>query len=313
MNFKEDVRIGLSDNPKHISSKYFYDAVGDKIFQAIMKMPEYYPTNSEYEIFSTRTKAMFRALNLENTAFDLVEFGAGDGFKTKILLERLVEMSVNFRYFPIDISADTLHLLTADLNKRFPSLEVIPENMEYFKALDNIHAYSKDPKLILFLGSSIGNFLPNQTVAFLARLHAQLRPGDKLLIGFDLMKNPKTILAAYNDHRGITKAFNMNVLNRINKELGGHFDLDLFDHYPTYDPDTGLAKSYIVSLKNQEVAIDALNETFTFYAGETIHTEISRKYSIAAIESLFSETKFKVIEHFFDCKQYYVNTLAEKV
>jgi dimethylhistidine N-methyltransferase len=312
MGFLEDVDAGLSADRKAISSRYFYDANGDKIFQAIMHMPEYYLTDVEHEIFSTRAKDILKALDMGDEVFDLVEFGAGDGLKTKILIERMTEAKARFRYVPIDISGDVLQTLKSDMEARFPQLEVAPENKEYFAAMEHINLLSKRPKLILFIGSSIGNFLEDRTRIFLNTLWEKMNPGDKVLIGFDLQKNPHTILKAYNDPHGITKAFNLNVLTRINNELKGNFDLDGFDHYPVYDPDSGLAKSYLVSLKKQSVYIQALDKTFHFEMGETIHTEISRKYTVAQIEDLFGTAKFKICEHFFDCKHYYVDTLAEK-
>lgn len=313
MSFKEDVLNGLRAKSKHLSSKYFYDAKGDKIFQDIMKMPDYYLTDSEYEIFSTQTKDIFNALQLGGNQFDLVEFGAGDGYKTKVLIDRLLHTKADFRYIPIDISNDVLEDLKSDFEKLFPGLDIQPENAEYFQALKNIRAKSDNPKVVLFIGSSIGNFLQERTVAFLDGLYSELKPGDKVLIGFDLQKNPKIILRAYNDSQGITKSFNMNVLERINRELGGHFDLDAFDHYPNYDPESGLAKSYIVSLKNQKVRVDDLDETFIFSDGECIHTEISRKYTLEQIEDLFKGSGFNLVKHFLDKKHYYVDTLAKKL
>jgi dimethylhistidine N-methyltransferase len=277
-----------------------------------MRMPEYYLTDVEHEIFSTRARDILKALDPGSKDFDLVEFGAGDGLKTKVLLERLLDADANFRYVPIDISGDVLHHLKADLNKRFPTLVVEPENKEYFAAIEHLNQVSRRPKLILFIGSSIGNFLEERTLEFLNTLYACMNPGDKVLIGFDLQKNPATILAAYNDRQGITKAFNLNLLVRMNRELKANFDLDSFDHYPVYDPDSGLAKSYIVSLKQQSVYVAALDKSFHFTNGETIHTEISRKYTVAQIENLFTKTGFKTCEHFFDCKHYYVDTLAVK-
>lgn len=312
MGFAEDVDAGLNAPQKQISSRYFYDASGDKLFQAIMHMPEYYLTDSEHEIFSNRAKDILLALDLDKEGFEMVEFGAGDGYKTRIFIERLLEAGANFRYIPIDISGAVLDGLQKELKAQFPDLEVKPENAEYFAALEHINRISKRSKLILFLGSSIGNFLEERTLSFLKALYDTLNEGDQVLIGFDLQKNPHTILAAYNDQQGITKAFNLNLLARINRDLGGHFDLDQFDHYPMYDPETGLAKSYIVSLKDQEVHIAALNKTYHFKLGELMHTEISRKYTMASIESLFQRTGFKVVEHFFDSKHYYVDTLAQK-
>lgn len=313
MSLKEGVAIGLSAPQKYIPSRFFYDAEGDLIFQAIMKMPEYYLTNCEYEIFSTQTEAILSQLNLDGRPFDLVEFGAGDGFKTKILVERLIAAGAKFTYMPIDISGDVLESLEADFKQRFPSLEIKAQNAEYFEALENIGKESKNPKLVLFLGSSIGNFMEDRTIKFLNGLNDKLNSGDHAIIGFDLKKNPQTILAAYNDKQGITRAFNMNLLKRINRELGADFDLECFEHYPMYDPETGFAKSYLVSLKNQTVKINDLDSSFDFEVGETIHTEISRKYSVSQIEALFENANFKLSKHFYDCKHYYVDTLVQKL
>lgn len=313
MDLKQGVAQGLSAPQKYIPSRYFYDAEGDLIFQAIMKMPEYYLTKAEYEIFSTQAEAILSELKLDGQSFDLVEFGAGDGFKTKILVERLIAAGAKFTYMPIDISGDVLESLEADFNQRFPSLEIKIQNAEYFEALENIGKESKNPKLVLFLGSSIGNFREDKTIKFLNVLNDKLKSGDHAIIGFDLKKNPHTILQAYNDKQGITRSFNMNLLKRINRELGADFDLEAFEHYPTYDPETGFAKSYLVSLKNQTVKINALDTSFDFEAGETIHTEISRKYAIKEIKALFGDTNFQVSKHFFDCKHYYVNTLVQKL
>ena len=213
---------------------------------------------------------------------------------------------------PIDISGNVLVSLKSDFNARFPNLKIETQNAEYFEALENISKESKNPKLVLFLGSSIGNFLEDRTILFLEALYNKLNSGDYAIIGFDLKKNPHTILQAYNDKQGITRAFNMNLLKRINRELDADFDVGSFDHYPMYDPETGFAKSYLVSLKNQTVKINALNTSFDFENGETIHTEISRKYSIHQIETLVEKAKFKVAKHFFDCRHYYVDTLIQK-
>ena len=313
MNFKEDIAAGLKADQKYLPSRYFYDAEGDKIFQAIMKMPEYYLTKSEFEILSTQAQDILAAIKADGREFDLVEFGAGDGFKTKILIEKLIAAGAKFRYIPIDISKDVLVNLKADFEKLFPRLEIQPENAEYFHALEQINNKSQNPKVVLFLGSSIGNFREDSTVKFLNGLNNKLNKGDYTFIGFDLKKNPNVILDAYNDSQGITKAFNLNLLKRINRELGADFDLDAFDHYPYYDPESGFAKSYIISLKKQRVTIGGLKESFDFESGEAIHTEISRKYTTHQIEVLFTNAGFKVSKHFYDSRHYYVDTLAEKI
>jgi len=312
MGLAEDVTRGLTSKNKFILSRYFYDAQGDQLFQEIMKMPEYYLTNSEYEIFSTKGAEVLKAFSNEAKSFDLVEFGAGDGTKTRILLKRLLENGADFRYIPIDISADVLENLKESLEEEIPELEVRPENAEYFAALENIRKESARPKLILFIGSSIGNFKEEVIKKFLDELFDKMSSGDQILLGYDLMKDPNIILRAYNDAAGITRAFNLNVLKRINRELDADFDLEAFEHYPFYDPESGYAKSYLVSLKKQSVHLKNIQLTVDFEVGEVIHTEISRKFKVADIERYFSNSGFHTVEHFFDCRHYFVDTLAKK-
>lgn len=311
-NFARDVDAGLSAPFKFLLSRYFYDAKGDSLFQEIMHMPEYYLTDAEYEIFLKQGTDLLQAMRVDAGGFDLVEFGAGDGYKTKVLINSMLAENATFTYRPIDISSDVLAALKYELGLKFPKLKVEPQHAEYFTALEQIGKKSQLPKLVLFLGSSIGNFPEDRTVAFLNALNHKLKSGDKVLIGFDLKKNPEVILRAYNDPAGITRRFNLNILTRINRQLGGHFDLDRFEHYPTYDPESGFAKSYLVSLVEQDVAIDALEKSYRFGVGECIHTEISRKYSIPQIEKLLTGSGFKLSKHFTDSRGYYVNTLAEK-
>ena len=313
MEFLEDLVAGLTSRPKYLYSKYFYDANGDRLFQQIMKMPEYYLTDSEYEIFSTRATDILEALSLEHRKFELVEFGAGDGFKTKMLIHRLLEAGTPFRYVPIDISENVLGLLEKDLKSHYPDLEVLPIHSDYFEAIEKINHASEKPKLVLFIGSSIGNFRLGKTEEFLKALFDSLREGDQVLIGFDLQKHPKIILDAYNDKTGITKAFNLNVLRRANRELDADFQIEAFDHYALYDPDDGTARSYLVSLERQMVRIGAANIVVEFEKGETIHTEISRKFNIPQIEKLLTDAGFTMVEHFYDCKHYFVDSLAKKM
>ncbi len=309
--FAQDVNEGLSAKNKYLSSRYFYDAKGDKIFQQIMKMPEYYLTDCEYEIFDLQKHEILEAIK-PDCKFDLVELGAGDGYKTKLLLEHFLKQEVNFEYFPVDISSDVLHELSADLKNLFPNLNVRPLNNEYFSALDRLNEMEDCPKVILFLGSNMGNFTPERAQIFFSKLQQAMNPGDKLLIGVDLKKDPRTILKAYNDEAGITRSFNLNLLERMNRELGANFNLDNWDHYPTYDPFTGECRSYLMSTVNQEVHIEATGNTYKFNHSEPVHMEISRKYSLNDLEELASNTGFKVQKHFLDSKEYFVDTLWEK-
>jgi len=306
--FAKEVQEGLESNPKSLSSKYFYDAKGDELFQQIMAMPEYYLTNSEFEVFSTHKEALREAFG--NSIFNLVELGAGDGTKTKILLEHFIEKGSNFYYSPIDISGNVLEHLKTDLSVLWPDLEVNSVAAEYFRGLAQL-SESSDRKVVLFLGGNIGNMSLEEAENFLISMHQNLNKGDLVLIGFDLKKDPQTILDAYNDPAGITSAFNLNLLERINRELGANFKIEQFKHWETYHPISGATESFIISKQQQNVYIEALNRSFDFEAWEAIHTELSQKYSLRDIQELASTIGFTSIGQFFDKKRYFVDALWE--
>ncbi len=310
-NFANDVLTGLSAQPKSLPSRYFYDAKGDRIFQQIMRMPEYYLTNCEFEVFEQQKQQILEAID-PGKKFDLVELGAGDGFKTKVLLRHFLEQNADFEYFPVDISNDVLKHLADDLSQLFPDLNVSVLNYEYFQALKKLNELDDSPKVILFLGSNIGNFTPESVVSFFKELNNTMRQGDMLLSGIDLKKDPGVILEAYNDKTGITREFNLNLLDRINRELEADFIIDNFKHYPIYDPVSGEARSYLISLKEQDVRIGSLNRTFHFERAEPIHMEISKKYSLREIQDLADVTNFKVKRHFTDNRKYFVDSLWVK-
>jgi dimethylhistidine N-methyltransferase len=308
--FAQDVLKGLSAPNKHLPSKYFYDFNGSQIFQEIMHMPEYYLTDSEFEILSLQAKQIFEAVGFDQP-FNIIELGAGDGFKTFKLLEYLVNQKVKFNYVPIDISQKAIDLLSNKLLERLPNLSIQAKRGDYFKMLHELKE-TDTPSLLLFLGSNIGNYLEKRTNELLSLFRKNMKKGDKLLIGVDLKKNPLIIQKAYMDDAGITKKFNLNLLLRINRELGGDFKIDDFDFYSYYNPDTGNVKSYIVSLRNQKVHIEALNQTFDFRYDELIWTELSKKYSLAEIEQLATSNGFTIQQNFLDCKYYFVDSLWEK-
>ena len=309
--FKKEVYEGLTSELKYLSSKYIYDKKGDKLFQDIMAMPSYYLTDSEFEIFSLQT-AEIAALFEESGGFDLIELGAGDGKKTKILLKHLVENNANFVYKPIDISQNAINLLSATLSEELPDLKVDAEKGEYFEVLERLQQYNTRKKVIMVLGSNIGNLLHHRAIDFLTQLKDIMNEGDLVFMGFDQMKNPQTILDAYNDPEGITEAFNKNLLHRINDEMGGNFDVDAFKHWEVYDPETGTAKSFLVSLKAQDVRISAIDLNITFKPWETIHTEISQKYNDAIVTWLAEESGLKITTNFTDAKGYYKNYVFVK-
>lgn len=309
--FANDIAEGLNKSPKKLSSKYFYDQRGDALFQQIMAMPEYYLTNCEYDIFAQQKADILQAIGDER--FSLIELGAGDGTKTKVLLEYFLEQAADFQYAPIDISQNALDLLADDLHTLWPELPVAPLQGDYFEVLESLNDPSFGRKVILFLGSNIGNFEPAEAQRFLAALAKKLNPNDLILIGVDLKKDPQTILDAYNDAAGITEAFNLNLLQRINDELGGNFVIDQFKHWETYNPLTGATRSYIISKKAQTVEIAALNQTFHFDAWEAIDMELSQKYSLTELEQLAQQAGFQVARHFTDAQNYFVDSLWRKM
>jgi L-histidine N-alpha-methyltransferase len=310
-DFANDIRDGLSGKTKTLPSKYFYDEKGDKIFQAIMDMPEYYLTECEFEIFSEQKDAILRSFSPGSETFNLIELGAGDGKKTKILLQYLLDQQIDFTYYPVDISNHILNVLVQNLKIEIPELKVKPINQEYFEALNTLRIMNDRKNIVLFLGSNIGNFHKFEATQFLSKLSASCRKKDLLLIGIDQKKDPRIIQHAYDDPHKITADFNLNLLTRINRELGADFDLTQFSHYSNYNPANGEVSSYIFSKINQVVKISALNCEINFRANEYIHTEISKKYSLREIEHLADNSGFKVLKNFIDSKNYFVDSLWE--
>ncbi len=308
--FAQDVLDGLTAKTKYLSSKYFYDDNGSRIFQEIMNMPEYYLTDAEYEILSMQSKQIIDAVNFSEP-FNIVELGAGDGFKTFKLLEYLINNNVDFHYIPIDISQEAMDILSENLKKRLPELKIHPKVGDYFKLLKE-NRTSDYPSLLLFLGGNIGNYENDKAIELLKLFRKNMKVGDKLLIGIDLKKNPVVINDAYYDKHGITKRFNLNLLLRINRELNADFKIDDFDFYCHYNPVTGEVKSYIVSLKKQTVEIKELNKTFDFDYNELIWTELSKKYSLEEIQQLAKTSNFKLNTNFLDCKHFFADSLWEK-
>ena len=306
--FLKDVKQGLTASPKYLSSQYFYDKKGDAIFQQIMAMEEYYLTDSEFEIFESDRQELLDLFSKEGgQPFRLIEFGAGDGTKTKILLRHFLDRGAEFTYMPIDISGNVIDLLTNDLKDNMPELKVEGIKDEYFSALARLSADSdKRRKVILFLGSNIGNFKHDKAISFLKEMNQNLNPDDLVLIGFDLKKDPRVILAAYNDAKGITRSFNINLLERMNAELDTDFDTSKFRHSPVYDPMSGETKSYLVSTEDQEVQLDG--ESIRFEAWEPIYMEISQKYALKDIQMLADRSGFGVRKNFYDSRRYYVDS-----
>lgn len=308
--FAQEVLTGLLSTPKRLPSKYFYDEQGDQLFQQIMAMPEYYLTNSEAEIFDLHKQEIFKLL--QGTPIDLIELGAGDGSKTKILLQHFAQNKLQFKYFPIDISEHILLELKADLDEELPHLEVVPLIGEYQQQLAQVAENKNSKKVLLFLGANIGNLEREGAQEFLLDIGKNLNTGDLMIIGFDLKKDPQTILDAYNDSSGITASFNLNLLNRINRELDADFNVDNFKHWESYNPITGETKSHLVSRKRHQVYLKATDTTVQFDQWEAVYTELSLKYSQREIATLAQKTGFEVVQNFMDSRAYFTDSVWQK-
>ena len=305
--FLADVVKGLHSNPKYLDSKYFYDKKGDALFQEIMASPEYYLTNCEMEIFTQQKEQIAEDILAEGKTFDYVGFGPGDAIKSTHLLKELWKRKGLKYFIPIDISSNMVNFLEKEMPKRIPGLIVQGLAGEYLQMLPETPGISTNKRLISFLGANIGNFKREEVTHFLNQLRGLLIEGELVLIGFDLKKNPFKILEAYNDKGGVTAQFNLNLLTRINRELNGDFNPDTFKHYNSYDPDTGACKSYLFSLKKQEVKVG--DGVFHFEKDETIHMETSQKYSIDQIDEMASLSGYKPVANFFDSERMFVDVL----
>jgi len=306
-HFLNDVLTGLQSNPKHLSSKYFYDKKGDELFQKIMAMPEYYLTRCELDIFKNKTAELAQGIKADDKPFDLIELGAGDAMKSTYLLKYLTEKETDFTYMPIDISGNILSVLENNLKKQLPNINITTLEGEYFQMLKKAMKLSSRRKVILFLGGNIGNMTRKEAGKFCAALHQLLNKEDIVLIGFDLKKNPYTVLNAYSDQSGITAEFNLNLLSRINRELHGNFNIEQFEHYESYDPITGTCRSFLISLQNQQVKI--AGEIIDFEENEVIDMEVSQKFSKSDIEYLAEKSGFSITGEISDSKDWFVDSI----
>ena len=306
--FAAAVMEGLAEKPKRLSSRFIYDDAGSEYFRQIMALEEYYPTRCEAEILREQGSAIaerFAGVNL-----NVVDLGAGDGAKTMLLLRHFAAAGVPCSYVPIDISEGAMAGLAGFARREVPTLGVAGLVADYWTALRWLNDNSQGQRnLVLFLGSNIGNFDKANARNFLRRLWTALRPDDYVFIGFDLKKDIDKLLAAYNDSKGVTARFNKNLLARINNELGGHFDLDKFRHYATYDVFSGAMESYLVSLVEQTVQVDALDREFRFDEWEPMHTEYSYKYLQQDIEGLAAHTGFVIEDAYYDSNRWYCGSL----
>jgi L-histidine Nalpha-methyltransferase len=309
-DFAQDIKEGLgSKGQKRVKPKYFYDTEGSHLFEEICIQPEYYPWRIEAGILRQYSKRM--TCTQGNKEITIIELGSGSSTKTRILLQEVLSRQSSLFYFPIDVSTAMLCETTNKLSADYCNLRTIGISSDYVDGVD--HAASlisadrqiPDRKLIIFLGSSIGNLEPDESISFLKKLRSKMDENDNLLIGIDLHKDKKVLEAAYNDGKGMTARFNLNLLTRINRELRGEFDLDSFVHRAFYNSFNKRVEMHIVSTKDQQVYVGNLDQTFSFDENETIHTENSYKYSSEQISQMANESEFVIQGNFFDTKKWF--------
>ena len=283
-SFREDVIAGLSLPQKALPPKYFYDARGSRLFEAICRLKEYYPTRSELALTRGHIGEIARFTGKGST---LIEYGSGESMKSRLLIEALRPSA----YIPVDISADALRQAAAKLQKLFSWLDIFAVHGDFSRPLKIPMTRGRGRRVVYFPGSTIGNLAPQQAHAFLRMTRGQVGPRGAMLIGVDLKKDANLLHAAYNDAKGVTAAFNLNLLARINRELRGDFRLRRFRHYAFYNAARGRIEMHLVSLLPQ--AVNVGDHRFAFEAGESIHTENSYKYSIDEFRALARRAGFR--------------------
>jgi dimethylhistidine N-methyltransferase len=298
--FADDVRDGLTNDSKSLPPKYFYDTLGSQLFEAICLLPEYYLTRAETDIFERSAAEIVAQLP---SPLSLVELGSGSSIKTRLLIEAIIARQSELHYQPIDISETILEQSAGKLLDDYSTLRITGRVGDYTRGLGSITRQGDERILILFLGSNIGNYTPVEARSLLGQIRSALRPGDGLLLGADLKKSIVELEAAYDDALGVTAAFNLNLLLRINRELGANFDLTGFEHRATYDVSEGRIEMHLVSRVAQTVEIDDLELQIGFEKGETIHTESSYKYDLDQLANLAEECGFKPARTWFDTEK----------
>jgi len=304
--FAEDVRRGFSAELKHLFPKYLYDELGSQLFEAICRVEEYYLMRAESEILSRHADEIVRLLPGCQT---LIELGSGSAEKTRMIIEALLRQQSSLLFIPVDISASALKKSCSVLLQAYPQLHIRAYAADYFDGLAGLTSLGEAPVLMLFLGSNIGNFKKTEALNFLRAIRRVLRAGDALLLGADLKKDRATLEAAYNDSLGVTRAFILNELARVNRELGGEFDLRGFDLKSIYDDAAGRVDVYLESKRDQSVAVRNLHTLVTFKEGERIHMENAYKYSRQDLSALADESGFTLSRMWLDAQERFSSSL----
>lgn len=309
--FAQAVLDGLSREPKRLPSWLIYDDQGSEIFTEITQLAGYHPAQCEIEIFQKYKQTVTDIL--AKTAFRVIELGAGDGGKTQILLEHFIQSQLTFEYVPIDISEGAIKNLLSVLESRYSqsTMSVTGLAADYFDGLHAIKEQSSLRNIVLFLGSTIGNMELPAAELFVRKLRESLNDGDYLMIGFDLMKHPKTLYSAYNDSAGVFERFNLHLLDILNRKLGANFAKEYFVQQGQYNPRTHAVESHLYSTREQVVFIEALKKEFSFCAWESMQTEHSYKYTQSEIERLAENSGYQIVKHMFDPQGHFVDSVWE--
>jgi L-histidine N-alpha-methyltransferase len=291
---RQDVLAGLvNGRPRSLPPKYFYDARGSVLFDQLCDTPEYYPTRTEDALLEARAAEIVAAARPAN----IVELGAGACRKTRRLFDACAGHGMTASYVPFDVCEEILVDSGSTLVSDYPWLQIRALVGDYHAGLDHLPLFG-GPTLYVFLGGTIGNFEHEEAVAFLAEVARRMGPEDRLLVGADRFKDPGLLHAAYNDGAGLTAAFNLNVLNVLNRELEGNFDVDAFRHHACYNPAERRVEMYLTSTRNQRVRLEALDEELDLDEGEGVRTEISRKFTRASLNGLLNESGLAVDHHY---------------
>jgi dimethylhistidine N-methyltransferase len=306
--FADEISSSLNRDSKYINPKFFYDKKGSSLFEKICDLPEYYPTRTEIKILKNIESDLFQYLD---DSFRLVELGSGSSTKTRLILDIFNKIQNEIEYFPIDIS-EILTESSELLQRDYQDLKITGIIDTYEGGLEFIEKYDNKKNLIIFLGSSFGNFTPNEGKTFLQKINSIMKNDDLFLIGLDLVKDKKILEDAYDDSQGITAKFNLNVLSRINDELDADFVLNNFKHIAKYNEEDQRVEMYLKSLVNQSVIISKANLSLKLKQGELIHTEHSHKYKISQIKELMDETGFIIKQNWLDVKNHFALTLVSK-
>ena len=304
--YAEEVARGLTGRRKRLPCKLFYDQAGSALFEEITQLPEYYLTRTELEILEQYSREVIQTAG---APVSVVELGAGTATKTRTLLRAVQKRQLRVKYFPVDISGSALGEAQAGVRQEFPGALIRPMVADFADGFGFLRQIT-GRKLVLYLGSSIGNFDPGDAVAMLRRVRGQLSPGDALLLGTDMAKAAELLVPAYDDRQGVTAQFNKNILRRINRELGANFDLNWFRHVAEWNPDASRMEIYLESTRSQSVILPVADTVVRFACGERIHTENSYKYRMEMVERILCASAFALDQSWFDERRWFGLHLA---